>query len=302
MTPLIRYMLFWTVYLVNNLPEPRLYHSVIVIVEVDSLPERDNWCWTLLIPLPGKCIRHFIIYLYHHGHNIKPLAILSEHFTELWNIPGAMHLAPPANITWWSIAKKLASRLYQAGSPGDWASGCLIFSGIQVWCQLYFVEVQSTKIYNKQTQNRTEETHTTALERKKIAVSIYVNKNNKSKKAGRKQIESIEKKEYDMNDYKMRNFVKCYVGTSVHTSLAYFYTHLSSITTCTSILHVFFSKKVHTLQQFTLCAFHFISVTFSNQRQTKDKPSSCWLLPADLLRRHKMSLLPCKPCYWNDCQ
>ena len=230
MTPLIRYMLFWTVYLVNNLPEPRLYHSVIVIVEVDSLPERDNWCWTLLISLPGKCIRHFIIYLYHHGHNIKPLAILSEHFTELWNIPGTMHLAPPANITWWSITKKLASHLCQAGSPGDWASGCLIFAGIQVWCHLYFVEVQSTKIYNKQTQNRTKETHTTALERKNFKIAV------------------------------------------------------------------------HTLQQFTLCAFHFISVTFSNQRQTKDKPSSCWLLPADLLRRHKMSLLPCKPCYWNDCQ
>jgi len=67
--------------LVEVFPEPRLYHSV--IVEVDSLPERDNWSWTLLVALPGERIGHFIIYFDHHGHNIKPFAILSKHFTEL---------------------------------------------------------------------------------------------------------------------------------------------------------------------------------------------------------------------------
>ena len=81
MAPLIKYMLLCTVQLVKVCPEPRLYHSV--IVQVDSLPERDNRSWTLLVTLSGECIRHFIIYLYHHGHNIKPLAILPEHFTEL---------------------------------------------------------------------------------------------------------------------------------------------------------------------------------------------------------------------------
>lgn len=163
-------------YLVNVLPEPRLYHSV--IVQVDSLPECDHWSWTLLVSLPGKCIGHFVIYLHHHGHNIKPLTILSEHFTELWNIPGTMHLAPPANITWWGTVTKKLDRntstwsLCQAGSPGDCASGCLIFGGrtigIQVWCQFYFVQV----LAQKQTKKKNRKKNTSALERKNFKIAI----------------------------------------------------------------------------------------------------------------------------------
>lgn len=90
------------------------------------------------------------------------------------------------------------SCLCQAASPEDWASGCLIFGGgtigIQVWCGVNFILLKGKVQSNK--KNEQKKQHTFALERKKfeIASQIYVNENNKSKKAHRIVKSKIEKK------------------------------------------------------------------------------------------------------------
>ena len=76
-------------------------HSVgpSVIIKVDTSSQCDNWGWALLVSTACIGLRHLIINFYHHGCHVKSLAVLSENFTQLRNIPGAMNLASPADVT-----------------------------------------------------------------------------------------------------------------------------------------------------------------------------------------------------------
>ena len=79
--------------------DENVYFILLVVVEKHSFSQSDHWGRTLLVAFFGEGFRHLIIHFHHHGCDIKPFAVLAEHFTKFGDVPRSMHLTSPAHIT-----------------------------------------------------------------------------------------------------------------------------------------------------------------------------------------------------------